>query len=1035
MGFAGLGLLSVGVATSSSRATSGEPVEFNRDIRPILGKCASCHGPASGEGNAGLRLDSFKGATTVLPSGQRAIVPFKPDESELIKRINATDYSLMPPETSHKVLSAEEKLLLHDWIAQGAVYKEHWAFVKPTRRKLPNVKNPRWARNGIDFFVLAKLEAAGLQPEPEATRETLIRRLSLDITGLPPTIEEVQSFVADKSKDAYDKLVDRLLASSRYGERMAMDWMDYARYADSNGYQADFERFQSRWRDWVIEAFNKNMPYDQFTVEQIAGDLLPNATMDQKLATAFNRNHRINTEGGVIAEEWRVETVIDRVETTSAVWLGLTAGCARCHDHKYDPLSQKDFYRLFAYFNNVPESGTGEERPVSHPPTMKAPTHAQADRLSEIGQDLRSIEALQAGALSKNLKPASAWKLDKALPVVTTGLVQRYAFSDRADANFNVVGKVAFDTGRATGAVSTSPEGFLDLGNVGDFERDRPFSFGAWIKSGTGNGAPFARMNSADAYKGWEMSLNQGRPQAHIISKWQENAIKISAKTTIPMDQWSHIFLTYDGGSKASGFRMYIDGRLVETTVDQDTLTGSIRTTVSTKIGRRTDSDVFQGQVDDFTIFDRALAKDEVVSLASTHPALTLLSVAPDQRTVAQRNEITRLWSLEKDREFAALETRRLALVSEREIINSKVPDVMIMEEMPKPRDAYVLTRGLYDKRAEKVDAGLPNFLPPLPAGLPNNRLGFAKWLVSMDNPLTSRVTTNRLWERFFGHGIVSTVEDFGTRAEYPSHPELLDFLATEFVRLRWDLKAMIKEIVTSATYRQASHVAPEKLQKDPENRLYSRGPRFRLPGEVIRDQALYVSGLMVEKLGGPSVRPVQPAGVWDETNFYGNLRNYTPDLGSGLYRRSLYTIWKRTAAPPNMLLFDVPPRETCRVRRARTDTPLQALTLMNDETFVEAARVLAQKMIREGGATPAERITYGFRRVLARQPSSDELKLMVGALNKRLTKFRQNRIDAEKLVSVGYARIDKGLDIAELASYAVTASTLLNLDETVNKS
>ncbi len=1010
-----------------------ERVEFNRDIRPILGKCMDCHGPSSETGTAGLRLDSFKAATIKLPSGRTAVVPGKVAESELLKRIHATDGTMMPPASSHKKLSGEEKQLLADWIEQGAEYKEHWGFVTPVASPIPAVKNTKWPLGDIDRFILAKLESHGLQPENEADRATLLRRVSLDIAGLPPTPEELAAFEADTSKNAYEKVVDRLLASPRYGERMAMDWMDYARYADSNGYQADYERYQSRWRDWVINAFNVNMPYDQFTVEQIAGDLLPNPTMEQKLATAFNRNHRINTEGGVIAEEWRVEAVVDRVETTSAVWLGLTTGCARCHDHKYDPLTQKDFYQLFAFFNNVPESGTGEERPVNHPPLMKAPTPEQSSKLADLKGQLDKLEVLMKARLAANSGKAQNWTVEAPLPATPAGAVNRFAF-DKDEPSVKLVGKSTRALGRASGSVVTSAEGYADLGDIADFERDQPFSFGAWIKPTGMDGAPLSRMESANAYRGWECSIAGGKMQAHLIHKWPENGAKIASVATIPVGRWVHLLVTCDGSSKAAGMKMYLDGKLAETTVENDTLKDTIRTKVSVKVGRRTDSDFFTGEVDDVAIFNRVLAAEEVAKLASAHPAARLLAVPTPQRTMEQAAEIARLWSLEHDASFAKLDSTFRPAAKEKSQLEGQIPDVMVMEEMPKPRDCFVLNRGQYDQPTEKVTAGLPSFLPPMPANLPNNRLGFAKWVVSKDNPLTARVTVNRLWERFFGQGFVSTVEDFGTRAEFPSHPELLDHLALRFQGTKWNLKAMVKDIVMSATYRQSSRFTEAKIAADPTNRLLARGSRYRLTGEVIRDQALFVSGLLQEKIGGPSVRPYQPAGVWDETNFYGNLRNYKHDKGQGLYRRSLYTIWKRTAAPPNMLLFDVPSREACRVQRARTDTPLQALTLMNDETYLEAARVLAQHMLRNGGSTPEPRLTYGFLRVLSRKPTGEELKIMTTALGSRLERFKRDPAAARDLTVVGDAPIDLGLDKAELAAYTVAASTLLNLDETVNK-
>lgn len=1029
-----IGVLAAGILEAQTSKKAPEKIDYNRDVRPIITKCFTCHGPSSDKGAAGLRLDSFKGATKKLESGQTAIVPGKPKESELIVRINAKDDSLMPPADTHKVLSPADKKVLYDWIAQGAEYKEHWAFVKPVRYPAPTVKNKKWARNDIDRFILAKLEQHGLAPESEADKRTLIRRVSLDITGLPPTPQDVEAFLKDKSPNAYEKVVDRLLKSPRYGERMAMDWMDYSRYADSNGYQADFERFQSRWRDWVINAFNKNMPYDEFTVEQIAGDLLPNATTDQKLATAFNRNHRINTEGGVIAEEWRIENVIDRVETTSAVWLGLTAGCARCHDHKYDPITQKSFYQIAAFFNNVPESGTGEERPVNHPPLLKAATPSEEATLASLRKQIAQLDTKMAQRLEANASSSVNWKIEKPVVAIENGLVGGFTFADGANTNYKLEGQTKFDFGRATGSLVLDEKGFADLGNAGDFDQNQPFSYGAWVKSENGQGAPFSRMDDGDNYRGWDCFLANGKVMAHLISKWPENALKIISRPMLPRDQWTHIYLTYDGSRKPSGYKMYLNGKQVETDVEVDTLKDSIRTKVSTKVGRRTTGEYFKGQVDSLGIYNRVLEPKEIATLASVSPAARLVTIPIEKRTKEQSAEINRLWSLENDATYAKLNAELSEVGKKERELEASIPDVMVMAEMPKPRDCYVLVRGEYDKHGEKVQAGIPSFLPPMPAGAPNNRLGFAKWVVSPENPLMSRVTVNRLWERFFGQGIVSTVEDFGTRADFPTHPELLDYMATEFIRLKWDLKAFIKEVVTSSTYRQSSRITTAKMQADPTNKWLSRGPRFRLTGEVIRDQALFASGLLVEKIGGPSVRPYEPTGIWDETNFYGNLRNYMHDKGDGLYRRSLYTIWKRTAAPPNMLLFDVPSRETCRVHRARTDTPLQALTLLNDETYVEAARVLAQKMIKEGGGTLEGRITAGFRRVLARTPSPAELKLMVANVKKRIDRYHRDPEAAKKLISTGDAPLDPKLDPAVVAALTVTASTLLNLDETLTK-
>ena len=1021
-------------------------VVFNRDIRPILSKCLTCHGNDKNAITAGLRFDTREGAIAKLPSGKRAIVPGHSSQSELVKRIKAGKDSgiMMPPESSNKILSKEEKELLIQWIDEGAEFKPHWAFVPPVRPPLPEVKNQKWARNEIDRFILAKLEENNLKPSPEADRATLLRRVTLDLIGLPPTPGEVNAFMADKSPNAYEKVVDRLLASPRYAERMAMDWMDYSRYADSNGYQADYERFQWRWRDWVLDAFNKNMPYDQFTVEQLAGDMLPNATLDQKIASGFNRNHRINTEGGVVVEEWRVETVIDRVETTSTVWLGLTSGCARCHDHKYDPLSQREFYGMFAYFNNVTETGSGEERPINHPPFIKAPRPGELQELSRLQMVSASLENQVKQVVSKNVDKSADWKLpnQSEMPSLRQGVSARYSFAsgvrvtEGSAIDPRIMGAPKFDMGHSgtLGAVSTSGDNFLDLGDTGNFERDKPFSYAAWINPRSLNGSPFSKMDAGDNFKGWDLYLAGGKVSVHLINQWPANALKVTTRAMLPAQKWAHIAVTYDGSQKPEGLKVYINGQLSPTDTETNALTQSIKTAVSLKVGRRTGADVFDGSVEDLALYNKVLTQGEIVGLSGSHPAQSILAIAPDKRTPAQRELLALLWTRENDTEFKRLDDQRVATLQESKKLEDSIPTVMVMEEMKKPRPAYILIRGQYDKRGKEVTPTVPSALPPLPKGYPNNRLGFAKWIVSPDNPLTARVTVNRFWERFFGTGIVATIEDFGTRAEYPSHPELLDWLATEFMGSKWNVKALLKKMVMSATYRQSPKVTTEVARIDPANRLLARGPRFRLPAEVLRDQALMAAGLLVNKMGGPSVRPYQPDGIWDETNVYGNLRNYKPDMGDGRYRRSLYTIWKRTAAPPDMTLFDVSSRETCRVRRPRTNTPLQALTLMNDVTYVEAARGLAQRTLKEGGKNADSRIRFMMMSLLARTPTASEAKILSTGLQKRLDKYKLDPKSAEKLLKVGDLPSDKSLPVPELAAYTLLASTMMNLDEVVTK-
>jgi hypothetical protein len=855
-------------------ANAAEPLDYNRDIRPILSQnCFYCHGMDEKRRQAGLRLDVGEAAIKKLDSGERAIVPGDLAKSEAIRRILASDDNdRMPPKDSNRQVTAPQIELLKQWVREGARYEPHWAFVKPVRRPLPAVKAKSWPRNEIDYFILARWEKAGLKPSPEANKETLIRRVTLDLTGLPPTPAEIDAFLADRSPSAYEKVVDRLLASPRYGERMAVQWLDFARYADSNGFQEDGSRTMWPWRDWLIGALNRNMPFDQFTVKQLAGDMLPNATLDDKIATGFNRNHRTNNEGGSIDEEWRVETVIDRVETTSQVWMGLTMGCARCHDHKFDPITQKEFYRFFAFFNNVPETGKGGGGGANTPPVMKAPQPGQAAQLKE---------------------------LEKAVAAA-----QEKVFAVEKDA-------------------------------------------------------------LADAQEEWEEAVLRDGKTAPPRPLAEKKAAMPKKKT--------------------------------------------LKTSVSPR--------------------PLPSPKPEAVP----EPIMAIVVTEAEKRTPQQKKQLLDYCRPRLGGPIAAADQELIKDRQARDALVAAIPEMMVMVEMPKPRDCFVLLRGQYDQHGEKVEAGLPSMLPPMPKGEPMNRLGLARWLTSPDNPLTSRVWVNRTWERFFGTGLVKTTENLGSQAEYPSHPELLDWLSTEFIRRKWDMKAMTRLVVTSATYRQASASTAALLRIDPENRLLAFGPRFRFSGEMLRDQALSLGGLLVEKIGGPSVRPYMPPGIWDETSVYGDLRNYQPEPGPSLYRRTLYTIWKRTAAPPTSVLFDAPTREICTVKRSRTDTPLQALVVLNETTYVEAARKLGERMMAEGGSTPESRLKYGFRLATARWPREGELKLLVDGLKADLARFQKDPESARKLISYGNSIPSPRFKPEELAAYTLAGNVYLNLDEVLN--
>ncbi len=1011
-------------------------IEYNRDVRPILSDaCYQCHGPDAARRKAGLRLDTEAGALADL-GGTHAVVPGDPGRSELVRRIaSADDEERMPPAKSARKLTPRQVEILRRWVAQGARWQKHWAFLPPVRPPLPAVKDNRWVRNGIDAFVLDRLEREGLRPAPEADKVTLLRRASLDLTGLPPTPAEVDAFLADASPDAYEKAVDRLLASPRYGERMAARWLDAARYADTNGYQSDGERIMWRWRDWVIDAFNANMPFDRFTVEQIAGDLLPSPTLAQRIATGFNRNHRGNAEGGVIPEEYAVEYVVDRVDTTCTVWLGLTMGCARCHDHKYDPIRQKEFYQLFAYFNNVPERGKAIKYGNS-PPLVKSPTPEQQRRLDDIDRRLREAETT-FGRLGPVLDAAQQkWEqTHPSLPPTpwspAQGLIAHFSLDGAAAGQF-CDGTADFVPGRVGRAAAFDGKRFLDAGDVGGFGFYDKFSLAAWIHPrGTAGGVIVSRMTDAPQADGYSLHLVGGRVQVNLVKRWLDDAVRVETERQLS-GGWHHVLMTYDGSRVAAGIKVHVDGRPEKLRILLDDLNQSFHTKQPLRIGGGAGpGGRFHGAIQDVRVWNEAVRPEDAEVIATPETIDEILAVPAGRRTPGQARKLS-AWFLEKQAPEAIRQAAREVdrLRRQRQALWESIPTTMVMEEMPRPRQTHVLLRGVYDKPGEKVDPGVPAALSPLPPGAPNNRLGLARWLVDPANPLTARVAVNRWWQTHFGTGIVRTVEDFGSQGEWPTHPELLDWLAVEFVRTGWDVKAMQRLLVTSATYRQGSRVNPALRQRDPENRLLARGPRVRLSAETIRDQALFAAGLLVEKVGGPSVKPYQPAGLWKELAD----TDYVADRGENLYRRSLYTFWKRTVAPPSMMTFDASPRETCVVRETRTNTPLQALTLMNDVAFVEASRMLAQRVMKEGGPTAEDRLALAFRLCTSRTPRPKERKVLLEDFEQHLAHYRQDRPAALKLLGTGEAPRDERLDPCELAAYTAAANLILNLDEVVTK-
>ena len=999
---------------------SGQDVDFNRQIRPILSdKCYTCHGPDAANRKTKLRFDLEELAKAPLLNGKVSISAGHPEQSELLSRVTSPNRNLrMPPAYMGKdALNPREIELLTSWIAQGAKWEPFWSFVPPKRPPPPAVGDAKWVRNPIDSFILHRLEREGLRPSVEADRPTLIRRVSLDLTGIPPTPEEVEAFVRDESSNAYGKVVDRMLASPRYAERMAFRWMEAARYGDTNGYQTDGPRDMWRWRDWVIEAYNRNIPYDRFLIEQLAGDLLPNADTSQKIASGFNRNHRTTGEGGIIPEEYRVEYVADRVQTTSTVFLGLTIGCARCHDHKYDPITQKEFYSLFSYFNQVPDEKGFVWNYGNEEPFVKAPLADQQTVLAELDRNLEKSKKAWDFQAPRLHEARRMWEQSLAASdwTVTRSLV----FSHLQDTVYD--GKEFFEQ---------------KDGSAVDFDYLQPFTYSAWIKPDANKPESITGgiLSHSDDYmegSGHGIYLVDGHIRFHLIHRWTDLGIREQTKAVVKPGEWQQITVTYDGRRKASGLLIYLNGIRQDTDVLFDQNNEPLHVPnrpirVGAAGGMR-----FQGTIRDAFIFKDALTPDEVQAMSATESIAAIAKTPEARRTSAQEKKLE-LAFLESaaPQQFRDAQAQWLNAAHERQMFYDSIPTVMVMRDGAN-RDTFLLKRGAYDSPGEKVTSGTPAILGGFDPHWPNNRLGFAQWLADRRNPLTARVAVNRLWQSFFGFGIVKTVDDFGSQGEWPVHPELLDWLAVEFMDSGWDLKKIQKQIVTSAAYRQTSKTNPELVQRDPDNRLLARGPRYRLGPEEIRDQALAVSGLLVEKLGGPSVMPYQPPGLWQELS---GGKGYVQEKGEGLYRRSLYTYWKRTVAPPYMINFDSPNREMCAVWENRTNSPLQALNLMNDVEFLEASRKVAERILTSGGTSTNQRIDYAFRLALAKYPKPEQRQIFEKTIAGFLSNFRDDPKAAALFLHQGESPVRMGLDVPELAAWTAVSSILLNLDEVINK-
>ncbi len=1018
-------------------------IDYNLHVKPILSdKCFLCHGPDKNHGQkAGLNLSNSDDAQAELKDGQHAIVPGNLSKSELYARIITSDQDLqMPTKASNRVLTDYERAVLTKWIEQGAVYKPHWAFTAPEKKNLPEVKDKAWPKNGIDYFVLNKLEENNLKPSPEADKETLLRRVTLDLTGLPPTIEETDAFLADKSTDAYEKVVDKLLHTTQYAEKMTVDWLDVSRYADTYGYTVDRYRPMWPWRDWVIKAFNENMPFDKFVTWQLAGDLLPNATREQKLATAFNRNHAQNAEGGIINEEFRNEYVIDRTSTLGTAFLGLTVGCARCHDHKFDPVSQKDFYSLYSFFDNVDEPGQISFDNSTPGPTILM-TNAKQDSIIAYLTNKEKEKINEEKAIVEKEKPDfEKWKQKNNNAIsfdLKKGLQAHYTFDKLLKDSFinetnpKIKGGVADPVlvpGKFGNAFKSNGDDILKLGKVGIFNRFQPFSIGVWINipKDINKGIIFHKGDGDITYgfRGYFLRLRDDKVEFLMAHTWPYNNILKVTEQELPKEKWIQLTLTYNGSGKADGIKLFVDGKEANMITEKDNLFKDILFDRKDEPGLQVGADwrgtgFKNGLVDDIYVYDRELNPSEVPLLIKS--PLSEKSVMPDRDLQQYYFSTVSNSYQQKEKELQEIRQQRNKLMED-------IPEMMVMEEMKQKRQAHILMRGAYDAPGAEVHPDVPSAVLPYPANLRRDRLGLAQWLMNPKNPLTARVIVNRYWQTYFGTGIQKTADNFGNQGSVPADLELLDWLAITFRESRWDIRAMQKLIVLSATYRQSSYASPESLAKDPDDALLSRGPAFRLTAEMIRDGALKASGLLSDSVGGPSVKPYQPAGLWSVSS-----DAYKQDSGANLYRRSMYTFWKRTNPPPSMGTFDAPLRASCVVQRQKTSTPLQSLVLLNDPQFIEAAKVISVNSLKKNNNVD-DRIIYCYRSLTARKPSAKEMNVLEKLYSSQYEKFKKEPNKMKGWLTAGQYKIEKEKDLPAIAAGAVVASAIMNSDAFITK-
>lgn len=1163
--------------------TTTSAIDFNRQIRPILSdNCFACHGPDESARKAKLQLDLKDAAFKGGKSGDPSIVPGKPDESELIKRITSTDPDeVMPPPKSKKQLSQDQIALLKRWVQEGAPWQSHWAFEKPQRPPLPSPKSD-WGANEIDRFILQRLEKEGLKPSPPADPTTLIRRASLDLTGLPPTVEEVESFLQDSSNDRYEKLVARLMASTRYGEHMAKFWLDSARYADSHGYHIDSQRDIWPYREWVIRAFNQNIPFNQFGTEQLAGDLLPNSTVEQKIASGYVRCNMSTGEGGAIEAEYLSKYTFDRTETTATIFMGLTLTCARCHTHKYDPITHREYYGLYSFFHNLNEPVMDGNKPNPDPfiqlatPEQKARQdqlkHQIADGQKRIERAVPELDSPQlAWQTAWHHKLSSGWTLlppSAAVSTMTNGAALKVLEDSSllAEGNSPVPDHyeitLPLNQGKLAGlkletfphsslplqSSSRADDGRFQLSELeaelvstnrveGKPEKPRKLKFAQAAADSSAENQDIRKAIDGNTDTAWSISTNsitlphravftlaeptdvapssqlrvrlkfEGSTNSRALGRFRIATAQDEhlARLLVPRKQepW-RLLGPFKTDSLQAGFAKVYEP---ETTFDLNKSYPGVREEIKWNVradledGKRHllvhelhgvhgayyfyrtlqmpeerkakftlhADDLFKVWVNGQLVLERSTpakptdspaefsadlrpGENKILIKLVNHqgsayfwfdkdlgPSQDLpADVAPilaatDSPLPSDLPKVRDFYRREHSPEFKQLFTQMEQWRGEQAALEKSIPTTMVAKELDKPRDTFILMRGEYDKPGEKVSPGVPSVLPPLPKDSPTNRLGLAHWLFSLDHPLTARVIVNRFWQQFFGTGLVKTAEDFGVQGEQPSHPELLDWLATEFIRSGWDLKRLQRLLVTSATYQQSARLTPDLLARDPENRLLARGPRFRVDAETLRDMALYFGGLLVERPGGHSVKPFEPPGLWEAVSF-NNSQKYVPDQGEGQYRRSLYTYWKRQSPPPSMLIFDAPTREYCVVRRPRTNTPLQALALLNDPQVVEASRALAQRIMLEGGSTPESRLSYAFQLVTARKPHPEETQTLRDVLDQQIKEFQKNKEAADKLLSVGSHKAKPCCDRSELAAWTTIATMLINLDETITK-